>query len=463
MVTATFKNLFLNFLAVYVVNAKVDDIQLTKHSNLITATSNLISILHKNTDYALITISTLSSKKSQSEVNLFGNELLKEVNTNIPAVIRGNERKWREIEKKSATTVLIIDSFEDYKVVKSKLKRNFPKYYVIVLLSGRFKECDKIVKDFWKFSIFNVNFLEANDTHVAVYSYFPFQEGKCGTDLSLTLFNSFDFKTQNWKNVKFYPEKVKNLYNCTLNVGTSQKVPMIIATNHSNGEISFHGSEVLLIKTLSAEFNFSINFTLYDGSGTVTKNVSTGLRGALYRQEVDIGISGSSLQTNRMEYMSPSSMINSVPIVIVFPPPSLKSPFEKLYLPFDVPTWLLLFFIFIAGAVIIRVTQLFMPNIYILIVGHRVKYAFTNMLIAFFGQSQAALPRENFSRLLLMEFLMFCMVIRGIYQGQLFNIMRKEIFDNMPSTIDDLVEKNYVFYAYESLGSRVQEFKFAKK
>jgi hypothetical protein len=147
----------------------------------------------------------------------------------------------------------------------------------------------------------------------------------------------------------------------------------------------------------------------------------------------------------------------------VMPPTAPISPFAKLYLPFDLTTWSLILAMFVSGYVVIIFTKFFAKTLYKLIVGRKVNYPFTNMFIAFFGNSQRVLPNSNFSRFLLAKFLIFCLVIRGLYQGKLFDIMQKDIHEKEPTTIDDLTNKNFIFYTYESLSRRVQGQSFVHK
>ena len=446
------------------VDTKINEIEVQEnHLVLSKTTLSFISIFFTKTSYVSLTINIAMSNTSSLDGSDIGNEILKRIGMNFRTIVRGHQRKFREFDKRRSPIVLVLDSIDSYNAIKIKLQRIYPKYYLIVLSKGLFKEVDEIVKELWSMSMDNVNFLTSNATHGMIYTYFPFGHDKCGTDLLLQLINVFDITSEKWSNSNFYPEKVQNLNNCTLKVGVTESIPMVIISNETDGTKKFDGIEVLLIQKLALEFNFTPKFGIFETVGVAREKNSTGVLGSLYNRKCDVAIGSLSLQIDRTQVLSATSMFASIPIVAVIPPSSQISAFVKLYLPFDSATWVLLFAVFLIGYAVILISKLISKTLYKFIVGQKVNFPFTNMLIAFFGGSQSTLPRTNFSRFLLAKFLLFCLVIRGLYQGKLFDIMKKDIYEKTPTTFDDLIAKNYIFYTYESLSRRVQGFKFANK
>lgn len=70
------------------------------------------------------------------------------------------------------------------------------------------------------------------------------------------------------------------------------------------------------------------------------------------------------------------------------------------------------------------------------------------------------MPTRNFARFSLMLFIIYCLIMRTVYQGGIYNILKSN--DGKPdvATIDELVVKGYTFYIYETLAQRVKDFKF---
>jgi hypothetical protein len=100
--------------------------------------------------------------------------------------------------------------------------------------------------------------------------------------------------------------------------------------------------------------------------------------------------------------------------------------YEKFLLPFDSRTWICCGLTFGCAFLTVFILKI-IKNLQIqqIVYGNRVKSPALNILIAFFGQSQNILPTRSFSRVLLMIFILFCLIIRTAYQGVQFDLMYK--------------------------------------
>lgn len=72
------------------------------------------------------------------------------------------------------------------------------------------------------------------------------------------------------------------------------------------------------------------------------------------------------------------------------------------------------------------------------------------MLAAIVGLQQNILPTRNFARILLMLFLIFCLVIRNVYQGALFKFLQSDGRHKQIDKIDDMLDENHTFYTFET-------------
>jgi hypothetical protein len=97
--------------------------------------------------------------------------------------------------------------------------------------------------------------------------------------------------------------------------------------------------------------------------------------------------------------------------------------YEKFLLPFDSGTWVCCGIFFVGAFLVIFIINRLERKVQEFVFGRRVKSPAFNVLVAFFGQSQNILPGRNFSRFLLMLFILFCLVIRTAYQGVQFDMM----------------------------------------
>lgn len=62
-----------------------------------------------------------------------------------------------------------------------------------------------------------------------------------------------------------------------------------------------------------------------------------------------------------------------------------------------------------------------------------------------------------------MIFILFCLVMRSLYTGSLFNIIKNDISSRDAKSIAELDKLGYTFFIYETLGARLKEEKYMKK
>jgi uncharacterized membrane protein (DUF485 family) len=99
-------------------------------------------------------------------------------------------------------------------------------------------------------------------------------------------------------------------------------------------------------------------------------------------------------------------------IVFMIPQGELLNSFKKLVRPFECLVWILLIIVLVSAFGAIVVLQFQSESKKTFCFGQNVKSPGLNVLVAVFGGSQHRLPRKNFSRFLLMNFLLFCLVVR---------------------------------------------------
>jgi len=85
-----------------------------------------------------------------------------------------------------------------------------------------------------------------------------------------------------------------------------------------------------------------------------------------------------------------------------------------------------------------------------------VKYRCLNMLIGAVGGSQPVLPKRNFARFILMMFLLYALVIRTLYQGSYFKLLKSNRPKRKVQSIDEMVEKDFKFYVSNEVAELFQ-------
>lgn len=362
-----------------------------------------------------------------------------------------------------------IDSFRRH--LSDKLSGNamkFRKFHIIILSNGFIDEIDEIFETFWKQWIFNVNVIGKNNYgEIQMMTFFPFKRS-CGTNFDREIINEFDLKTKMWKNSNYFPKKLKNLKNCTIKVGgLSTNYPSVILKTSENGVKNFSGFEIDIIKEIGKRSNAFLTFENFTAGGTFLDNgtiTSYGMLPAIMTKKIDIAMGCMSLQLDRTLLMTESHIFTSVPLIMVVPPGKSMSGFKKLVKPFSDNSWILLATFFILVFIFILMLQCLSRKTYNFVIGENISQPMmSHVLVGIFGLSSHVLPKRNFSRFVLMKFLILCLVIRSIYQGKLFTMLQSELKESNVETLEDVNDRDMIYYAYESMFKRLADFKYLSR
>lgn len=68
-----------------------------------------------------------------------------------------------------------------------------------------------------------------------------------------------------------------------------------------------------------------------------------------------------------------------------------------------------------------------------------------------FGSGLTILPSQNYARLLLMLYIMFCLILRTAYQGKQFEFMLEDMRPRNVETIEELLRRNYKILTLQDL------------
>lgn len=132
--------------------------------------------------------------------------------------------------------------------------------------------------------------------------------------------------------------------------------------------------------------------------------------------------------------------------IILTTPGELYTSYEKLLLPFDSTTWLLIHITFLAAFIGIFIINKFPKFIQTLFYGENVQTPTLNVISTFFGLAQFKVPKRYLSRFLLILFVYFCLIFRTCYQSKLYEFMTTKPRRPPPKTVWDLKMQNYTVY-----------------
>ena len=318
----------------------------------------------------------------------------------------------------------------------------------------------------WKKFIYNVNILmDMKNGIINLMTFITFNEVSCGNTTPI-LINQFNKSTGNWNCKDFFPKKHKNFFHCPIRVVFFESVPSVVVKYTTNQSYELSGFEVEMIQKMSEIFNFSTDFhlTSLGNYGEVFKNGSSnGAMKMVMDSEVDMMTGGMYLTEIRSKYMSSSEFYETDPLVIIIPRGQPFTPLEKLFRPFNTVLWICLIATFIIGVCVISIINCQSIEIRNLVIGRQIRNPFMNFTIALVGGSQHVLPKRNFSRVLLMFFLLFCLVIRSLYVGGLYNFLQSEQSTNEISTLDEINERELTVHMHQEISNILNDLMYFKK
>lgn len=342
--------------------------------------------------------------------------------------------------------VFLIDSLKSFMEIYDKMSPKlfeYHGYYTIVSTSGIINEADKIFELLWSKQIYNCVLLFFDTDTVKAVTFNPFSPQSCN-----------DVKSVEVSKANIFDNKVKDLKDCPVNVHAPDWAPFIYL---KNGTIK--GRDYEFIKALSKIMNFKLNLTvlaelaswgmLYD-NGTATGAIKN-----LFDSKADILIGDYYLRSVRVKYMDASAEYFNADIVFVIPPGRDLVSIEKLLQPFSRPVWIVLtltiltFFLaaFIANKLSKNILQM-----------ETVACCFY-ILSVLFAVSLRRQPKRSVARMLFILIVMFCIVKQAIYQGLLFKFLQTETKLRDVQSIDEMTERKYNFYIYDSMYEQIQSDK----
>ena len=336
-------------------------------------------------------------------------------------VFEFNDQKLIYSKARLFYNVIIIDSLDAFHHAISifpSINLYFGGYYVIVYEDASYNDMSEIFKRLWDFYIHNVNILTRDKVNGSIFvsTFFPFRNLQCNKTTPIRV---AEFKDRRflYQPPSFFPDKFDNFHQCPLKISTFESLsPAVLREEYENGSYSLYGRDVDVMKALATEFNFTIELfyvTPYGGWGNLYPNGTfDGAFGRAIGRESDFIIGNVFLKLERALRMEFSYPYFIDQLVLMIPPGKPLTSFQKLLRPFQYIVWINLFGIILGSFVVIALLHFQSNRIKEFVYGKKVKHPFLNVLIAIFGGTQHFLPTRNFSRSLLMMFLLLCLVLR---------------------------------------------------
>lgn len=311
----------------------------------------------------------------------------------------------------------------------------------------------KMISDFfWSRKFYNVDVLLRPKKKLELMTFFPFSVGKCGKPV-VELINYFDTATRKFTNDSFYPNKFKNLHRCQLIFAAIQS----FMVKKVEGEVRAAENEI--VDTLEEILNFSQKTIYLESIGKVYGNGSgSGAMKELFANKIQA--LSASLQFDRTQVVTESLFIIIDPMVLIIPPGAPFSPFEILYLTFDDYVWASIVLAFVVKVLWVKLLSKIFKNA--LTDDAQRNFSLLNTFNSFLGGSLLTehLPNAYFSRLAFTSFMLYALIIRTAYTGVLFDYISSDVTHREVTNVDEMIAKDFRFYAYDSLLTRLVDFNF---
>ena len=265
-----------------------------------------------------------------------------------------------------------------------------------------------------------------------------FRDDFCNS-LKFLQIDEFDINLRKWTNGLKTHKKFRNFHGCRLIANLAEKFR--INSYHDLRTNSIKGLLVDLFDAMGQKGNFSTAYTPFIRIHLQTEPYCM-------NEKVQNEISVSKYQVmqalkSHSSHYHVTSPFRQTSFIFLITPSEPITISEKLFLPFDFMTWIMLTITFGIALSVILIAN-FLPICFRnLIFGKGVETPGINVCYIFFGIGQMKVPDKSFPRFLLMTFILFCLIFRTCYQSKLFEFMTSDMRKLSPITIDELYENDF--------------------
>ena len=147
---------------------------------------------------------------------------------------------------------------------------------------------------------------------------------------------------------------------------------------------------------------------------------------------------------------SPTSLHFASSFILAATPSEYYNNYEKLWLPFDCTTWILLLLTLILAFSVIFGLNFVPKFIRKSFIGVNITTPALNFVQIFLDNSLTKLPKSSLARFILIMFIWFCLIFRTLYQSKSFDFMTSDVRKAPPCTVQDLIDRNYTIVTFST-------------
>lgn len=347
--------------------------------------------------------------------------------------------------------VIFINSIDEFSNFQGNFDSKTSGFFLIIFQNSTTSNRREIFEKFWSFFIFKVNIVYQDFSGFSVDTFLPFSTSKtCNSiePVKIADENSLKFPS-------FFPQNFLNLNSCNLTVTTFDSEALF-----KNGS-EFSGRDYEYIKILSKSLNFTLNLDYMQEIGSwgmiYPNKTITGAFKKVVGGKTSMAIGNYFLTHERIQHMDFSKSYEFDSMVFIIPHQKKLNSLFKLLRPFTFTTWMFIILSISTGSLTIFILTQKSLEIQNFVFGGKIKSPIMNFLMEIFGISQPNLPKNNFARFLLMNFIIFTLILRSAYQGALYNFLQTSEYVKDPINLKEIIERDYQVYMIKAFDDMTEE------
>ncbi|XP_065072764.1 uncharacterized protein LOC135697105 [Ochlerotatus camptorhynchus] len=351
--------------------------------------------------------------------------------------------------------VFFVDDYEAFGQISDKMRirtYDYTGYFLVIVTDSSensFNTVQQIMDELWSHYAVNVAVLLTYKDAPGMayyYTFFPFGKGYCEKVQPLLWKIFRDGRFEN-PSRQFYPEKMKNFYECSLKVATFDIPPFMMLVYGTNGKVShLDGIDGIVTRVLSQRLNFTLDVVVVDPPDwgvTEMLGNNTGASRYVRKRLVNFTVGYWSMTYRRNRYLGNTFTYYTSLMSTIIPPGEPYSSLEQLALPFKYIIWSCIGTILLIAMIVITTIKFHSSIVQHFVFGRFISTPVLNTFNIFFGGSLHRSPVRNFSRTLLAFWLFYSILIRTSYTGSLFKFLQLKPNKSTPQIIPNFIAAGY--------------------
>lgn len=384
-------------------------------------------------------------------------DLQTEVLKNVPKTINRRLTHFRRMKTTPLmmrrAIIIYLESLKllhEFEKIIEGGKFDFSGFYLVVLYNDCIENVQTIFDELWKKYIYNIYVICESQSGINLLTFAPFENSSNCNDTTAKVVNKFI--NGKFINSPIIVSKLRNFHGCSFKIATVTEADNLVKKIHKNGTIEYFGPGLDMLKGVAESLNFNFNLQVMELNSTrhVLNVTAMGPFEKLFNKSVDIMSGEWVLKPSRTKFFDTTNCHGSTSVVFIVPPGRKFTPLQKLLRPFHWIVWIFLLSTFLIGIFVIFLINYKFKQLRSFVFGRNVKNPVMNLIAAIFAQHQRKLPQRNFSRFILINFLILCLIMRSVYQGGLLKFLQSNQRSKGMTTLKEILESNYTIYAYPS-------------